>query len=113
MQTYIEAWKLGLKAVAIYRDGSKRSAAAQHRSTGMGDKTDADAPPRPPRLAAVEERIVDRPVPAALPDDRHVASPTSSDRRPRGLHHRRPLRGRHARRTLHHDGQGRLAPSAA
>ena len=26
MQTYIESWKLGLKAVAIYRDGSKRSA---------------------------------------------------------------------------------------
>jgi ribonucleoside-diphosphate reductase alpha chain len=25
MQAYIEAWKLGLKAVAIYRDGSKRS----------------------------------------------------------------------------------------
>jgi ribonucleoside-diphosphate reductase alpha chain len=25
-KTYIEAWKLGLKAVAIYRDGSKRSA---------------------------------------------------------------------------------------
>ena len=25
MQTYIEAWKLGLKAVAIYRDGSKRT----------------------------------------------------------------------------------------
>ncbi|MCP5531691.1 MAG: vitamin B12-dependent ribonucleotide reductase [Akkermansiaceae bacterium] len=26
MNTYIEAWQLGLKAVAIYRDGSKRSA---------------------------------------------------------------------------------------
>jgi ribonucleoside-diphosphate reductase alpha chain len=26
MKTYIESWKLGLKAVAIYRDGSKRSA---------------------------------------------------------------------------------------
>jgi ribonucleoside-diphosphate reductase alpha chain len=25
MRTYIEGWKLGLKAVAIYRDGSKRS----------------------------------------------------------------------------------------
>ena len=25
MQTYIEGWKLGLKAVAIYRDGCKRS----------------------------------------------------------------------------------------
>src|SRR5204862_1022014 len=26
MNTYIEGWKLGLKAIAIYRDGSKRSA---------------------------------------------------------------------------------------
>lgn len=26
MQTYIEGWRLGLKAIAIYRDGSKRSA---------------------------------------------------------------------------------------
>jgi ribonucleoside-diphosphate reductase alpha chain len=25
MQTYIESWKLGLKAIAIYRDGSKRT----------------------------------------------------------------------------------------
>jgi ribonucleoside-diphosphate reductase alpha chain len=25
MQTYIEAWKMGLKAIAIYRDGSKRT----------------------------------------------------------------------------------------
>lgn len=29
MQTYMEAWELGLKAVAIYRDGSKRSAPFQ------------------------------------------------------------------------------------
>jgi len=33
MQTYIEAWKLGLKAVAIYRDGSKRSAPLSTRSS--------------------------------------------------------------------------------
>jgi ribonucleoside-diphosphate reductase alpha chain len=26
MNTYVEGWKLGLKAIAIYRDGSKRSA---------------------------------------------------------------------------------------
>ena len=30
-QVYLEGWKLGLKAIAIYRDGSKRSPAAQHR----------------------------------------------------------------------------------
>jgi ribonucleoside-diphosphate reductase alpha chain len=33
MQTYIEAWELGLKAVAIYRDGSKRSAPLNTKKT--------------------------------------------------------------------------------
>jgi ribonucleoside-diphosphate reductase alpha chain len=33
MQTYTEAWQLGLKAVAIYRDGSKRSAPLNTRKT--------------------------------------------------------------------------------
>ncbi len=33
MQTYIEAWQLGLKAVAIYRDGSKRSAPLNTKAT--------------------------------------------------------------------------------
>lgn len=32
MNTYIEAWQLGLKAVAIYRDGSKRSAPLNTKS---------------------------------------------------------------------------------
>jgi len=37
MQTYIEAWQLGLKAVAIYRDGSKRSAPLNtKRTSGLG-----------------------------------------------------------------------------
>jgi len=31
MKAYIESWKVGLKAVAIYRDNSKRFAAAQRR----------------------------------------------------------------------------------
>jgi ribonucleoside-diphosphate reductase alpha chain len=38
METYIEAWKLGLKAVAIYRDGSKRSAPLNTKL----DKTTSD-----------------------------------------------------------------------
>ena len=45
MQTYIEAWQLGLKAVAIYRDGSKRSAPLNTKKTvGMGGEADAITP---------------------------------------------------------------------
>ena len=33
MNTYIEGWKLGLKALAIYRDGSKRSAPLNTKKT--------------------------------------------------------------------------------
>jgi ribonucleoside-diphosphate reductase alpha chain len=40
MQTYLEGWKLGLKAVAIYRDGSKR---IQPLSTDDGKKKPAAA----------------------------------------------------------------------
>ena len=51
-ETYIAAWKLGLKAVAIYRDGSKRSqplnrgdaetSSAEARSAGSGNSLSAD-----------------------------------------------------------------------
>ncbi|MBE2204941.1 MAG: vitamin B12-dependent ribonucleotide reductase [Chthoniobacterales bacterium] len=44
MQTYIEAWQLGLKAVAIYRDGSKRSAPLNTKKTDSGDSSKALAP---------------------------------------------------------------------
>jgi ribonucleoside-diphosphate reductase alpha chain len=37
-QTYLEGWKLGLKAIAIYRDGSKRT---QPLMTRRGDKPEA------------------------------------------------------------------------
>ena len=41
MNTYVEGWRLGLKAIAIYRDGSKRSAPLNTRKTkdmgGDGD----------------------------------------------------------------------------
>jgi len=40
MQTYLEGWKLGLKAVAIYRDGSKR---IQPLSTDDGKKKPVSA----------------------------------------------------------------------
>jgi len=40
MNAYIESWKLGLKAVAIYRDNSKR---VQPLSSGTGGKAEKAA----------------------------------------------------------------------
>jgi ribonucleoside-diphosphate reductase alpha chain len=57
VQAYIEAWKLGLKAVAIYRDGSKRT---QPLNTSK-DKEE--------RIAAVEAKET-RPFRRKLPDER-------------------------------------------
>jgi ribonucleoside-diphosphate reductase alpha chain len=59
MDAYIESWRLGLKAVAIYRDGSKR---VQPLSSGGGTKAAA--------AAAVPEKIVYRPQRRKLPDER-------------------------------------------
>ncbi len=57
-QVYTEAWKLGLKAIAIYRDGCKRT---QPLSTSMdGDGSRSDAP----------SRIAARPTRRRLPDER-------------------------------------------
>jgi ribonucleoside-diphosphate reductase alpha chain len=50
--TYIQAWKMGLKCVAIYRDGSKRSQPLNTKKTNEGgDKTSS------PDNSALENRI--------------------------------------------------------
>jgi ribonucleoside-diphosphate reductase alpha chain len=64
MTAYTESWKLGIKAVAIYRDNSKR---VQPLSTGTKDKK-AVAPAA--ATPAVTEKIVYRPVRRKLPDER-------------------------------------------
>jgi len=57
MQTYIEAWKMGLKSVAIYRDGSKR---LQPLNTSKQDEEPQEeellAPPKPQRVRLPDER---------------------------------------------------------
>ena len=58
---YMEGWKLGLKAVAIYRDGSKR---LQPVSTKKHTGTKAKA-------AAAESSMPTRPFRRRLPDTRH------------------------------------------
>ncbi|HNR40389.1 MAG TPA: vitamin B12-dependent ribonucleotide reductase, partial [Acidobacteriota bacterium] len=56
-QTYMEAWKMGLKSIAIYRDGSKQ---IQPLSTTAETKP------------AAEEKVVYRPVRKKLPDERRA-----------------------------------------
>jgi ribonucleoside-diphosphate reductase alpha chain len=61
-QVYFEGWRSGLKCVAIYRDGSKRSQPLSTKKDGEGDgKTVAVAVP-------AEERL---PLRRKLPDVRH------------------------------------------
>ena len=53
--TYVQAWKMGLKCVAIYRDGSKRSQPLNTKKTNEGgDKTVAATPAE---TAGLEKRI--------------------------------------------------------
>jgi ribonucleoside-diphosphate reductase alpha chain len=56
MEAYIQAWRLGLKAIAIYRDGSKRT---QPLSTSIDDgkkKGGLEGPAKPIRRRLSDER---------------------------------------------------------
>jgi ribonucleoside-diphosphate reductase alpha chain len=63
MNTYVEGWRLGLKAIAIYRDGSKRSAPLNTRKTkDMGGTTGAldmmvERPELEARILELEEEL--------------------------------------------------------
>jgi ribonucleoside-diphosphate reductase alpha chain len=65
MTAYTESWKLGLKAVAIYRDNSKR---VQPLSSGSGKSEKKAAAPA--AAAPLVEKVVYRPVRRKLPDER-------------------------------------------
>ena len=56
--TYVQAWKMGLKCVAIYRDGSKRSQPLNTKKTNEGgDKSAAAAPALDARVGELEAEI--------------------------------------------------------
>jgi len=50
--TYVQAWKMGLKCVAIYRDGSKRSQPLNTKKTNEGGEKATS-----PNVSALEARI--------------------------------------------------------
>jgi ribonucleoside-diphosphate reductase alpha chain len=81
MNTYVEGWRLGLKSIAIYRDGSKRSAPLNTKKTrdmGFDIAMDATAEPEDlqKRILELEEEIamlrarLDQPIRHRMPDTR-------------------------------------------
>jgi ribonucleoside-diphosphate reductase alpha chain len=77
-QTYIQAWQMGLKCVAIYRDGSKRSQPLNTRNTRDPDRAGATPAERDlqRRLAELESELTQlqsqptQPLRRRLPDTR-------------------------------------------
>ncbi len=58
-QAYIDAWRLGAKAVSIYRDGSKRTQplnTSRGAKAGVGGAAGQDVQPRPVRRKLPDER---------------------------------------------------------
>ena len=82
MNTYIEGWKLGLKAIAIYRDGSKRSAPLNVKKTkdmGGTDTMEAEISTKEElenRIQDLEKELgilrakADKPVRSRMPETR-------------------------------------------
>jgi ribonucleoside-diphosphate reductase alpha chain len=88
MNTYVEGWRLGLKSIAIYRDGSKRSAPLNTRKTrdmgatdgsvvaGIGDAGSVERGQLQNRILELEEELsmlrgkVDKPIRHRMPDTR-------------------------------------------
>jgi ribonucleoside-diphosphate reductase alpha chain len=67
---YLEGWKLGLKAIAIYRDGSKRSqplSTGKKKDKGAAQNTSAAAAPSEAKLAGEP-----KPYRRRLPDERRA-----------------------------------------
>ena len=82
-ETYVQAWKMGLKCVAIYRDGSKRSQPLNTKKTNEGgDKSAAAATavtaPLDARIKDLEELVTQlraesgKPLRRRLTDTRHA-----------------------------------------
>ena len=95
------------------RDLPRRLASARSRSS-TGKKKDGDVVDTEVVAEAQEGQLAKAQAEAAQAASPPAAGradrghPQVRHRRPRGLHHRRPLPGRPARRDLPEDGQGRL-----
>ncbi len=91
---YAEGWRLGLKALAVYRDGSQGRAAAEHQErVGQGGP-------------GGEKAAGCRPAAGAAARHAHPITHKFSVAAPRGLYHRGAVSRRRPGECVHHDGQG-------
>ncbi|MFQ5914618.1 MAG: vitamin B12-dependent ribonucleotide reductase [Nitrospinota bacterium] len=58
-RTYIDSWKLGLKAIAVYRDGCKRTQPLATRREDAGEAKKTAAEPRKEERGPVRRRLPD------------------------------------------------------
>ncbi len=96
MEAYLQAWKLGLKAVAVYRDGCKKSQPLSAAGTKTAQSSAASRPASVNRRRRKSQRASARGAPQAAGRAR-LDHAQVQHRRPRGLHHRRALSRRRAR----------------
>jgi ribonucleoside-diphosphate reductase alpha chain len=68
-QAYIESWRLGAKAVSIYRDGSKRTQPLNTSKAGVADTRNAQTEVR--EVVREVVKVVETPKRRKLPDERH------------------------------------------
>ncbi|MDQ0751737.1 ribonucleoside-diphosphate reductase alpha chain [Streptomyces africanus] len=103
-EIYFEAWKLGVKALAIYRDNCK---VGQPLSTKKWEEKAEE----PAAVEAKVEKVVEyRPVRKRLPKGRPRHHNVLHRRRRRGLHDRQLIPGRRSGRGLPEDVQAGLDP---
>jgi ribonucleoside-diphosphate reductase alpha chain len=78
-KTYLEAWKLGLKAIALYRDGSKASQVL----SGGGESKDEKSPPKDEKSKDEKKPVESKPVAAAVAVTAAPAAATPAAEAPR------------------------------
>jgi ribonucleoside-diphosphate reductase alpha chain len=75
-KAYIESWRLGAKAISIYRDGSKRTQPLNTSKAGVGDTrnagSNASSGAEVPEVVKEVVKYVERPQRRKLPDERNA-----------------------------------------
>ena len=70
MEAYMQAWKLGMKAVAVYRDGCKKSQPLSAAGTKTAESSKTSATPLRPRQEEEDLNAPPRAVRHKLQDER-------------------------------------------